>query len=67
MSRDGGYLATYILRFSRVLILYHFSCTQDIKSGNCDPSAEPTVLKESAATAWVDGNNGLGVIVGEFS
>ena len=40
---------------------------QDIESGNCDPSADPTVLKESAATAWVDGNNGLGVIVGEFS
>lgn len=40
---------------------------KDIESGNCDPSAEPTVLKESAATAWVDGNNGLGVVVGEFS
>jgi LDH2 family malate/lactate/ureidoglycolate dehydrogenase len=39
----------------------------DIKSGNCDPTAEPKVLKESVATAWVDGNNGLGVVVGEFS
>ena len=61
------FFALWRCTISRVLILYHFSCTQDIKSGNCDPSAEPIVLKESAATAWVDGNNGLGVIVGEFS
>ncbi len=40
---------------------------QDIQSGNCDPAAVPKVLKETVSTAWVDGNNGLGVVVGEFS
>ncbi len=29
-------------------------------------SATPTILKDALATAWVDGNNGLGAVVGNF-
>ena len=39
---------------------------EDIRAGTCDPEATPEVLKETAATAWIDGHNGLGVVVGEF-
>ena len=38
----------------------------DIKQGCCDPNADPTILKEGPSTAWVDGNNGLGVVVGTY-
>ena len=38
----------------------------DVTSGNCDPKATPGIIKETASTAWVDGKNGLGVVVGEF-
>jgi hypothetical protein len=38
----------------------------DIESKAMDPNARPAVLKESPATAWVDGNNGLGPVVGNF-
>jgi len=38
----------------------------DIESKTTDANAKPVVLKESPATAWVDGNNGLGPVVGNF-
>lgn len=38
----------------------------DIESETTDANAKPVVLKESPATAWVDGNNGLGPVVGNF-
>ncbi|CAG0916040.1 unnamed protein product [Notodromas monacha] len=38
----------------------------DIKANTCDGSAIPVILKESPATAWVDGNNALGPVVGNF-
>lgn len=38
----------------------------DIQSGMCDAKAVPEVLNESAASAWVDGKNGLGAVVGNF-
>ncbi|XP_013193493.2 (2R)-3-sulfolactate dehydrogenase (NADP(+)) [Amyelois transitella] len=38
----------------------------DIKSGATDPNGKPVVLKESAATAWVDGRDALGATVGNF-
>lgn len=38
----------------------------DIQYGNCDPKAKPSILKESPATAWVHGNNGIGAVVGNF-
>ncbi|XP_047996876.1 uncharacterized oxidoreductase YjmC-like isoform X2 [Leguminivora glycinivorella] len=39
----------------------------DLKSGAIDPKGKPVVLKENASTAWVDGGNALGAIVGTFS
>lgn len=38
----------------------------DIQHGTTSSTATPTILKESPATAWVDGNNGLGAVVGNF-
>jgi len=38
----------------------------DIENKTTDANAKPVVLKESPATAWVDGNNGLGPVVGNF-
>ncbi|KAK9679663.1 Malate/L-lactate dehydrogenase [Popillia japonica] len=39
---------------------------QDVRSGSCDGKAVPKILKETAATAWVDGQNGLGAVIGNF-
>uniref|UniRef100_A0AAG5D4P9 Malate dehydrogenase n=1 Tax=Anopheles atroparvus TaxID=41427 RepID=A0AAG5D4P9_ANOAO len=38
----------------------------DLHKNACDGAAEPTILNETPATAWVDGNNGLGAVVGNF-
>lgn len=38
----------------------------DIEHSTTDAKAVPKILKESPATAWVDGNNGLGAVVGNF-
>ncbi|KAF9424968.1 hypothetical protein HW555_000269 [Spodoptera exigua] len=38
----------------------------DCQSKACVPTAKPEVLKESGATAWVDGHNALGATVGNF-
>ena len=38
----------------------------DIKLGVTVTDAEPKILKESASTAWVDGMNVLGPVVGNF-
>jgi LDH2 family malate/lactate/ureidoglycolate dehydrogenase len=40
---------------------------RDVQGGLCDCKAAPCVVKETAATAWVDGNNGLGAVVGLYS
>lgn len=37
-----------------------------MRRGLCDGNATPVILKESPATAWVDGNYGLGAVVGNF-
>ncbi|GLG94584.1 Putative malate dehydrogenase [Gryllus bimaculatus] len=37
-----------------------------IKRGLCDSAATPVILSESPATAWVDGCNGMGPVVGNF-
>ncbi|KAK9892927.1 hypothetical protein WA026_022795 [Henosepilachna vigintioctopunctata] len=37
-----------------------------IQDGVCDNTAFPEVLKDFGATAWVDGKNALGVVVGNF-
>ncbi|XP_041472415.1 uncharacterized oxidoreductase YjmC-like isoform X2 [Lytechinus variegatus] len=39
---------------------------KDIQSGITEKTGEPTILKELAGTAWVDGNNLLGPVVGKF-
>lgn len=39
---------------------------KDIQTGVCAVEGEPTVEKESPATALVDGNNLLGPVVGNF-
>lgn len=38
----------------------------DLHSGTTNGAAEPEVLKESPATAWVNGKNGLGAVIGNF-
>lgn len=38
----------------------------DIEHNTTNAKAEPKILKESPATAWVDGCNGLGAVVGNF-
>ena len=39
---------------------------KDCQGGFCRPNNNPIVLKKGPATGWVDGNNGLGVVVGTF-
>lgn len=39
----------------------------DIKENACNPNEEPSILKESASTAVIDGNNSLGAVVGTFA
>ncbi|ALC44997.1 CG10512 [Drosophila busckii] len=38
----------------------------DLKINSTDGGAVPKVLKETPATAWVDGANGLGAVVGNY-
>ena len=39
---------------------------KDCQGRFCEPNNDPVVLKNGPVTAWVDGNNGLGVVVGTF-
>ena len=38
----------------------------DLHRNTCDGMVKPTILNDTPATAWVDGNNGLGAVVGNF-
>lgn len=38
----------------------------DVKQKICEGGATPTIEKESVSTALVNGNNGLGPVVGDF-
>ncbi|XP_037819236.1 uncharacterized oxidoreductase YjmC-like [Lucilia sericata] len=38
----------------------------DLSINSTNGAAVPTILKETPSTAWVDGNNGLGAVVGNF-
>lgn len=38
----------------------------DLHKNACDGFVKPEVLNETPATAWVDGLNGLGAVVGNF-
>ncbi|KAI6230459.1 hypothetical protein M3Y99_01065100 [Aphelenchoides fujianensis] len=39
---------------------------EDCRSGNCDANAQPAILRQKGATAWIDGRNGLGAVVADF-
>ena len=39
---------------------------KDCQGNFCKPNNDPIILKKSSGTAWIDGNNGLGVVVGTF-
>ncbi|CEF64785.1 Malate/L-lactate dehydrogenase family-containing protein [Strongyloides ratti] len=39
---------------------------RDVKTGACKGKGEPKILNDFAATSWVDGNNLLGPVVGNF-
>uniref|UniRef100_A0A914RQI8 Malate dehydrogenase n=1 Tax=Parascaris equorum TaxID=6256 RepID=A0A914RQI8_PAREQ len=39
---------------------------RDVKENVCKRDGEPVILKERSASAWVDGNNLLGPVVGNF-
>ena len=39
---------------------------KDCQGNFCKPNNDPIILNKSPGTAWVDGNNGLGVVVGTF-
>jgi len=38
----------------------------DIKTKACNSEGEPTIINETVATAYVDGNNLLGPVIGKF-
>lgn len=38
----------------------------DLHKNATNGTVSPTILKETPATAWVDGQNGLGAVVGNF-
>uniref|UniRef100_A0A1I8ADM1 Malate/L-lactate dehydrogenase n=1 Tax=Steinernema glaseri TaxID=37863 RepID=A0A1I8ADM1_9BILA len=38
----------------------------DVATGACDKAGAPKIIKEKGSTAWVDGNNLLGPVVGNF-
>ena len=39
---------------------------KEVRTGLCDGKAVPVVVKETPATAYVNGNNGIGTVVGTF-
>lgn len=39
----------------------------DIRSKICEPNATPAIVQETASTALVEGNNGLGAVVANFA
>lgn len=39
---------------------------KEVRSSTCDSKAVPEIVKESAATAFVKGHNGLGPVIGNF-
>ena len=40
---------------------------KDIEHGTTSVTSQPEVVKETPATAWVDGHHCLGAVVGNFS
>ena len=40
---------------------------KEVRTGLCDGKAVPVVVKETPATAYVNGNNGMGTVSNPFS
>ena len=57
--------ADYVGHFSHGLNRL-FVYVNEIQHNLCKPNNDPVVLKKGPVTSWVDGNNGLGVVVGTF-
>lgn len=38
----------------------------DLHKNSTDGMCQPLILNETGATAWVDGRNGLGAVIGNF-
>ena len=34
----------------------------EVQTGQCNPNAEPVIVKETSGTAFVDGQNGIGMV-----
>lgn len=58
MTREYIYLCNLLLNIELYI--------NEMKRGICKPSARPVILKQSEATAWVDGRYALGATVGNF-
>ncbi|CAG0898130.1 unnamed protein product [Darwinula stevensoni] len=58
---EADYRGHYSHGLNRLEMYIH-----DLKMNICDANVQPSILKETAATAYVDGNNGLGPVVGNF-
>ncbi|CAJ0963212.1 unnamed protein product, partial [Mesorhabditis belari] len=58
---EGDYRGHFSHGLNRLDMYVH-----DFEKHLCRPSGEPIILKEKAGTAWVDGNNLLGPVVGNF-
>lgn len=52
--------------FLIILLLLLDMYVREVKTKICEGAAVPTILKETSASAWVDGNNALGPVVGNF-
>lgn len=58
-------MLTGSLLLSKVIFFSGFYIN-DITAGSTQVNATPVILKQSAASAWVDGCNALGATVGHF-
>jgi len=54
------------LIFNNIQMLNKDMYVRDVQAGSVNKDDEPFILKESGATAYVDGNNLLGPVVGNF-
>ena len=45
---------------------YHLSIVEmyvnEVQRGQCDPNIQPKIIKETPGTAFVDGQNGIGMV-----
>lgn len=55
------------MHYKLFFITYVDMYVRDVQGGLCDCKVLPEIIKETPATAWIDGKNGLGAVVGHFS